>query len=265
MARLLQLSDLHVVPAGALASGVLNTQDLLKKAIDFLIERKEAIGPLDAVLITGDISDDGSAESYKFAREQLERLKLPLLPIPGNHDAREEMRTAFSDLDIISPQGPINWTVDFDQSRIIGLDTLIEGQGKGRLAPESLNHLENALRTSSAEQIVVALHHPPLTTGIKFMDNIGLENRIDLENVVRVFQGEVLFVAGHVHGVHHGSLMGHPVITVPAVCSGFPFDCSETAPIGFHEGPRGCAIINTAVGGLWTMVLFDHGQGPYAF
>ena len=265
MARLLQLSDLHVVPEGELSSGVLDTQDLLKRAIDFLTERKEALGPLDAVLITGDISDDGSMESYKFARQQLERLNLPLLPIPGNHDVLETMRTAFNDLDIVPRQGPINWTVDLGQSRIVGLDTLIEGQGKGRLSQASLKHLDDALATSSAERIVVALHHPPLTIGIQFMDEIGLENRNELETILSDFDGEVLFVAGHVHGVHHGLLKGHPVITAPAVCSGFPFDCSETAPIGFHEGPRGCAIINTAVGGLWTMVSFDHGQGPYAF
>ena len=265
MARLLQLSDLHVVPEGELSSGVLDTRDLLKQSIDFLIERKMAIGPLDAVLITGDISDDGSAESYKFAREQLDRLELPLLPIPGNHDVREATRAAFSDLDIVPRQGPINWTVDLGQSRIIGLDTLIEGQGKGRLASKSLSHLEDALATSSAERVVVALHHPPLITGIQFMDEIGLENRSELEKALSNFNGEILFVAGHVHGVHHGSLKGHPVITAPAICSGFPFDCSETAPVGFHEGPRGCAIINTAVGGTWTMVSFDHGQGPYAF
>ena len=113
--------------------------------------------------------------------------------------------------------------------------------------------------------MVVALHHPPLTTGIKFMDAIGLENRSELEKVVEDFDGEVQFVAGHVHGVHLGSLKGHTVVTAPAICSGFPFDCSETAPIGFHDGARGCAIINMAVGGTWTMIPFDHGQGPYAF
>src|SRR3546814_20988115 len=74
MARLLQLTDLHVVAPGALASGVVDTRALLRAGIDHLIDRLDAIGPIDAVLVTGDVSDDGSDESYAFTRAQLERL-----------------------------------------------------------------------------------------------------------------------------------------------------------------------------------------------
>jgi 3',5'-cyclic AMP phosphodiesterase CpdA len=67
MARFLHLSDLHVVPEGQLVSGQLDTAGLLRVAIDTLIHRLDAIGPVDAVIVSGDISDDGSAESYEIA------------------------------------------------------------------------------------------------------------------------------------------------------------------------------------------------------
>ena len=61
MARFLQLSDLHVVPEGARASGVLDTRSLLTSAIDQLSGMQSALDPLDAVLVSGDISDDGGS------------------------------------------------------------------------------------------------------------------------------------------------------------------------------------------------------------
>ena len=54
---------MHVVAPGALASGMLETRVLLQNAIDMVLERIEHLAPLDAVLVTGDISDDGTPES----------------------------------------------------------------------------------------------------------------------------------------------------------------------------------------------------------
>ena len=98
MARFLQLTDLHIVKEGARASNVLDTRNILKAAIDRLISLNDALAPIDAVLISGDLSDDGSADSYSFLKEQLSRLGLPMFIVPGNHDLREQMRKAFSDI-----------------------------------------------------------------------------------------------------------------------------------------------------------------------
>ena len=64
MARILQLTDLHVTAPGRLASDVLDTRAIMSSAIDRLIERRSSLGPLDALLVTGDVSDDGTVESY---------------------------------------------------------------------------------------------------------------------------------------------------------------------------------------------------------
>ena len=126
MARFLQLSDLHLVPKGKLASDVLDTGAILTSAIDRLIEKKGHLAPLDAVLVTGDISDDGSPESYALARTQLERLGLPLFVVPGNHDSREPFREAFSNLSSMPKEGFIDWAETVEDTRIIGLDTLVK-------------------------------------------------------------------------------------------------------------------------------------------
>lgn len=265
MARLLHLSDLHVVAPGTLASGVLDTPALLGAAIDTIRSRLDALGPLEAVLVTGDISHDGSAESYATARAELLRLALPLLVIPGNHDRRAPFRQTFADISAVPEDGPANWVADVGGTRVIGLDTLVEGQGGGRLAPETLGHLASALEDAAGRPVVVALHHPPLGTGIRFMDAIGLENPEELEGIVNGFDGSLRIVAGHVHGVFHGMLGPHPVSTAPSICSAFALDGRSEAPVGFMSGPVGFACLDTAPGGVWCECPLYYGDGPFPF
>ena len=265
MARLLILSDLHVVATGRRASGVLDTPALLARAVDAVLGRLSQVGPIDAVLVTGDISDDGTEESYATARAELSRLGLPLLVIPGNHDAREGLRTAFAGLAELPREGPLNWVADVRDTRVVGLDTLVEGQGAGRLDREALDTLSGALGGASGAPVVVALHHPPLRTGIRFMDGIGLENPDALESIVSRYDGPLRMVAGHVHGVYHGMLGSHPVSTAPSTCSAFALDRREDAPVGFRSGPTGFAVLDTGRGGVWCACPLDHGAGPFRF
>lgn len=265
MARLLQLSDLHVVTAGSKCSRVLDTREILRTAIDRLLERRPALDPLDAVLITGDVSDDGSPESYAFARAQLDRLGLPLLPIPGNHDEREAFREGFADLEFMPREGLIDWSVRVGETLVVGVDTLVDGQAGGRLRPESLEYLASTLTVADPRPIILALHHPPLRTQIRFMDAIGLENTPALAAVLERVSQEITIVAGHVHGVHLGRLDRHLVATAPAVCSSFALDLRDDAPVGFLSGPTGCAVIETAPGGSWSAIPLDHADGPFPF
>ncbi len=265
MARFLQLSDLHVVAPGTLASGRLDTPTLLGQAVDVLLSRLPAIGPIDAVIVTGDISDDGTAASYDRARAELDRLGLPLLVVPGNHDTREGVRDCFGDLSFIPETGLIDWVQDIGDTRVIGLDTLVEGQGGGLLRRESLDLLEQALDGAEGRPVLVALHHPPLRTGIRFMDAIALQNPEDLGHCLARRVDPLRIVAGHVHGVFHGHLGRHSVCTGPSLCSAFALDRRVDASVGFMSGPTGFAVVDTAPNGVWVALPLDHGSGPFRF
>ena len=250
MARFLQLSDLHVVEEGARASGILDTRSILTAAIVRLLDMRAALDPLDAVLVSGDISDDGSADSYAFARVELERLGLPIYAVPGNHDAREPFRTAFAEAAKMPSSGLIDWSTTIGDTLVVGLDTLAEGQGGGHVREDSLDLLRNALDTAGQDPVIVMLHHPPIKTGIRFMDAIGLENAEGLGDTLADTQSDITLIAGHVHGVHHGRLGRHRVATAPSICSAFALDRRAGATVGFLTGPTGCAVIDTAPGGI---------------
>ena len=265
MARFLQLSDLHVMEEGAFASGVLDTRAILTAAIDRLLGMRAALDPLDAVLISGDISDNGSADSYAFARAELERLGLPIYVVPGNHDAREPLRAAFANCDAMPSSGLIDWATTIGDTLVVGLDTLVEGQGGGRLREESLDLLRRALATGDQGPVIVMLHHPPIKTRIRFMDAIGLENVAALDAALADTRRDVTLIAGHVHGIHHGRLGPHRVATAPSLCSRFALDRRANATVGFLTGPTGCAVIDTAPDGIWSAVPLDPFDGPFSF
>ena len=122
-----------------------------------------------------------------------------------------------------------------------------------------------ALDGAADRPVVVALHHPPLRTGIRFIDAIGLENAEALADAVAGHRGPLRLLAGHVHGVHHGMLAGHPVTTAPSTCSAFALDRRETAPTGFMLGPLGFAVLDAAPGGVWTACPLAPAAGPFPF
>jgi len=190
---------------------------------------------------------------------------LPLFVVPGNHDSREPFRDAFSNLSSMPKEGFIDWAETVEDTRIIGLDTLVEGQGAGLLRQESLNFLEAELSRAMNSAVVVILHHPPLRTGIQFMDAIGLGNTADLAQILEQTNADVSVLAGHVHGVHHGRIGGYSVLTAPAVCSGFVLDRRKHAPIGFFSGPTGCAVLETGPQRNWSVVPLDPAEGPFPF
>ena len=64
MTAILHISDTHIVPDGALVSGRLDTADALARLVERISGIRDQIGPVDALLVSGDLSDDGSAESY---------------------------------------------------------------------------------------------------------------------------------------------------------------------------------------------------------
>ncbi|MGG2362249.1 phosphodiesterase, partial [Salmonella enterica] len=91
----------------------------------------------------------------------LARLAAPLLPIPGNHDARGAMRAAFAELSLFRDDRFLHFAVDLGPVRVIGLDSLEPGKVEGRLCPDRLAWLDARLAEAPGRPTLIALHHPP--------------------------------------------------------------------------------------------------------
>jgi Icc protein len=206
---LVQLSDLHV---GGSENGV--------DPIPHLEAVVEAVGSLpnrpDAVLVSGDLTDDGAAEGYRVARELLGRLGAPLHVLPGNHDDRGRLRAAFG----LPGEGdePVRYSVDVGELRLVVFDSNVPGQDPGRYEPEQLAWLDAELSAEPQRPTLLALHHPPIATGIEEWDGINLEpgQLPRLAEVVARHSQLRAIVGGHLHRVAASALAGVPVLAAPS-------------------------------------------------
>jgi len=265
MKRLIQISDPHIVVSSALVSNRLNTVELLERTVERITKVLSKVGPASALLVSGDITDKGDGASYALFREIIEPLGLPILAIPGNHDRREPMRDAFADTGCMPETGPLNWVWDFPDLRVIGLDSLVEGQGGGSLDNATLDFLETALGNAPRGLILVALHHPPFNSGVRFMDAIALDDPQPLGEIIRRSERDVRVVCGHIHHVQITSVGGAPTISAPAVCSTFDIDFCADAPVGFLNKPGGFLLHDWDGEFRSIVVPLEVGDGPFPF
>ena len=157
MFTLVQLTDTHIALKG----------DRNYNRLSCLINHIKSQGPVDGVIVSGDLADDGGQglEPYHLLRDLLGQLEIPYYIIPGNHDDRTVMRQAFHDFApfdlcqeslhyvINQPQWPIS---------LVALDTLLPGHYMGSLDPRQIQWIGETVAAQN-KPVIIAMHHPPLT------------------------------------------------------------------------------------------------------
>ena len=256
MPLIAQLTDLHVLAGGALAYGRVDTAGHLRRAVDHL----DAL-PLDGIVVTGDLVEDGRAESYATLRPELDRLAAPWWPIPGNHDG-PAFWDVFADR-MTDPEHGLGHVVCLPDLRIVMLDTTIPGASSGRVDAARADWLAGAMPGEGPT--LLAMHHPPVPTGIAHMDRIGLAGADRLARTI-VAHPPLAIVAGHVHRAIHAGFRGTPVIVGPSPAHAVTLDLDPDAPASLTMEPPGVLLHEVGPHGLRTHLSFigDH-PGPYPF
>lgn len=192
-----QISDPHVVESGELFNGRIDSAAALATALDEIDRLR--VRPT-VILATGDLVNDGTGEQYAELARVVGSSSIPILPIPGNHDDRRLLRRTFAG---VVPDGadstPIDYCVDEHPIRLIGLDTTVPGEAGGRLDPEQLEWLDHRLAEQPDRPTIVFQHHPPIATGIAWMDVMGLADPDDEERIIARHPHVAAVLAGHIH------------------------------------------------------------------
>jgi Icc protein len=231
---LVQLSDPHIGATWADGDPVAG----LKAAVESV--RRLPDDP-DAVLMSGDLADNAADAEYELVRDVLAGLGAPVYALPGNHDDRDTLRRHF---DLPGATGtPVQYTVDLGPLRLVVLDSTRPGEVRGELDEERLAWLDAELAVEPDRPTLLALHHPPASTGIAVWDEIGLPvaDRIALGEVLERHTQVRRVVAGHVHRTMAAQLAGRVVLTVPStyVQARLKFDAVE---IELAAEPPGFAV-----------------------
>ncbi len=214
--RILQLSDTHLFgdPAARQYDRIDTTAALVG-----VLDRLADVGPLEAVIHTGDASEDGSIASYRALHDLLDPFAQAhgaLLAVAmGNHDVPSAYAAVAGEGDHGMPwQDRVHMTAG--GLRIVVLDSSVPRAGYGHLDAPQLTWLRGVLAEPAAAGTVLAVHHPPLPAATRLMAALDLD---DLDALAHVLTGTDvrLVVSGHYHHEMTGSFAGVPVHVVPGI------------------------------------------------
>lgn len=208
-----QISDLHITPPGQLAYGRIDTTAALTRSIDTL--NRMSPSP-DLVVISGDIANSALPEEYEHAKALLGALRMPFAAIPGNHDRRMPMRSAFPDVAYDTQNGALNAMRQVHGLDVLLIDSTVPGESHGELDAATLTWLEHTLAASRTRPALLFLHHPPFRTGIVYSDAIGLRNSDVLAALLRRHPRTRLVAAGHIHRAAQTVFAGISATICPA-------------------------------------------------
>ncbi|MFY1666390.1 3',5'-cyclic-AMP phosphodiesterase [Pseudomonas sp. Pseu.R1] len=207
-----QLSDSHLFAEADGSLLGMTTRDSLNAVVDLVLAEQPDI---DLVLATGDLSQDGTVESYQAFRESSDRLKAPKRWLPGNHDETREMAIAAQQSDLLDPVTDVgNW-------RITMLDSSVSGSVPGYLEDKQLQVLAQALSEAPDRHHLVCLHHHPVPIGAAWMEPIGLRNPEALFSVLERFPQTRALLWGHVHQEFDQPRHGVRLMASPSTCIQF--------------------------------------------
>jgi hypothetical protein len=134
---------------------------------------------------------------------------------------------------------PIHAVADLGPLRLLTLDTTIPGEAGGALAETELQWLDRALRDQPARPTIVAMHHPPVLTGVPPWDAtaIGSVERRVLDRVLSRHPQALAVIAGHLHRTLVSTIAGRPMVVVPSTYMQSKLDWSSTDFVLVPEPP----------------------------
>lgn len=269
---LVQITDTHIRQAGRLAYNRVDTAAGLRVTIESVLALKQAPA---AVVVSGDLVDFGRPVEYQRLRDLLSPLTMPVYLMPGNHDDRDQLRASFADHPWLDRPvrtsdcaAAIQYSVRIGPLHLLTLDTVAPGQSHGELCDARLDWLEARLADCAGEPVIVAMHHPPFTTLIGHMDDIGLKT--GGKRLARIISGHPnveRILCGHLHRGIDVRFGGTIACTTPAPAHQVTLDLAADAKSTFTMDPPGFRVVawTPATGVVSHIAASGRFDGPYPF
>ncbi|MDP8993440.1 MAG: phosphodiesterase [Pseudomonadota bacterium] len=229
-----QITDLHL----GFDQG--NPDEFNRQRLDRALGALLALDPApDLLLVTGDLAEEGNdLVSYQRLRAALAHLPFPVWPAMGNHDSREAFFRIFPETP--SFRGFVQYAIEGWPLRILVLDTLEEGRHGGAFCETRAGWLRDRLAEAPGRPTLIALHHPPIETGLSWMtENPEAEWVGRLRTIVAAQDNVVAMVAGHLHRPIVTGWAGTTLVVCPSTAPQVALDLAPIDP----ERPDGRPMI----------------------
>jgi Icc protein len=190
--KIIQISDCHLF-ADSHKVGYNNINSF--RSLEAILDEVKVHRP-DVLLVTGDISGDGTGKSYQHFIHLIHEAKIDCRVgiIPGNHDNQEQLTAHVSEeyLWLHNPQLelPNQWHIHL-------LDTQFQ-HTIGQIPEHSLTSLAEYVNLHPKDYHLLAAHHHPISCG-GWMDKHEWTNRQNFNAVVSQYPSIKGVVYGHIH------------------------------------------------------------------
>lgn len=261
-----QITDLHITtpdnPYGA-EVGV-RDEKRLREALTAIY----ALQPRPvAIIASGDLVDRGLPREY----EELKRIlsdyrEIPIYAGMGNHDLRGPFREAFQNSTLLryesDKNGFIQYEADFDDIRLVMIDTLDEINGgtdhneNGAFCNKRAAWLKRTLGRNSKKATILALHHPPIRSGIYWMDEReSYDWQPRLASCVKDRKQVRTMVCGHLHRAYHSTFANRTVAASPATSIQLTLNLT---PVDLRVPDGRSILVDEPVG--FSLHMWDRGE-----
>ena len=155
------------------------------------IVKSISIRNYDALIISGDLTHNGTASSYSIFKKIIKPISSDLSILPGNHDNKLNLSSAFSEY-YLTKLTIADW-------EIISIDSVQDNKTSGFIKKNELELLTANILSSTKKFIVLCLHHPPVSMESNWDDKKSLENSDNFFNTIDKFSKIKAVIWGHAH------------------------------------------------------------------
>ena len=219
--RIIHISDLNIGPKGDDAPA---RQKMAANLTDCVAHVNQLDAQPDLLLITGNITDDGSLEAAQHAREILDTLNCPYKLVCGPQDDRRTTLAVFDHACANEVGGVVSYLVEGYDLRLIGLDSLGHNGTGGNICQKRLHWVNDHLAGNQTQPTLIFMHHPPLKLGIANVDADGFNNADIFGQMVKHYSNIKGILCGHINFACHAGWNETVVSTAPSMGMG------DTAP-----------------------------------
>jgi len=246
--NIIHITDTHILDRAVDQLHGIQTQKTLAKV---LLNCRAQYPETDLIVLTGDVSQTGTYDSYSVFEATIHNLKQSIYCVPGNHDTPALLKKVVTHCPVDSAN-----VFDMGPFLLILLNSWVESEEHGALTEHCINQLKDYVTGNKEKVFVVAIHHPPVSIHSDWLDKISLRNPTEF---LRVLQGprapKSLILFGHVHQEVDQKLDNLRLLGTPSTCYQFePF--SQFMKISYKRPPAYRFIRLDAAGHVDTKVHF---------
>ena len=208
--------------------------------LDRAVEEIEKLGARPSfVLVTGDCSSDGSADSYRRLAEKLSCFGAPIYYIPGNHDDAAIMSKLLLGKEL-PPRQKLTQTFEALGWRFILLDSSVPGEDGGELGDAQRSWLRSTLAEQPNTPTIVVVHHNPLPVGSAWLDPMTIADANAMSAILDTSKQVRAVLFGHVHQVFETRRNGAQYLSAPSTFFQFR---PNSARFGKDDKPAGVRVV----------------------